>query len=896
MSGHSLEKVKGLLRSRWQVLLLGLLIAAQVAVNWTWLRTNVVIVGWDRPRHLIESLVYNDLLQQVTLRSTFEAWTHSGYYPPLFHWAMVAFYKVFGISMDVAASVNSLFLVVLLLSAYGIGRHVAGKGVGLLCAFVTSTLPMIFGMSRYTYIEFSLTAMVALSFWLLLSSQGFSHRAYSLLFGLTVGLGLLTKWTYVLFVFPALLVVVLRSGLLSEAGKGLRSLRLDARWAVVSAALAAGLSLIWYLPNVDRVARLPLGHLLLPLSWCLLGGLIYLLRQTGSRGWNLLASLWLGAVVAGSWYLPRIDFIDHTFLIAWGRPERQSWAFGYYLDHLVNEQLSLMYVVVLALVIVGLLALAWRSLRNGFAWRRALTSEFLLLFLWIVVPYLVFSFRPSSKHSRFIMPILPALGVVTAYGLSRIRWSRLRLAALVLVAVLGTGQWLALSFDGLYWLREAADVGPVNVFAHKFQNQLPNWGDTDSGYWVVPEVLQYLSEQAQARGQSVELGLLVNTRQVHDEHFLYVIYTDFPDVTLRELAQNWTGRPAYPQLFEVDYVAVPSANPAHKLDVASLKVVNTILEHPPTLFREAFEVVREYPLPDGNIIYLYERRYALPEGYEAEQYEALAEELDLYLGDGGALLLHPAHEVALLGRYYEGHADLVLLPEAESMAPSSLIEIAEETVAGHERVATVFEAGEGEGARSVLGPWLSENCVPTLDAWYGPALLSLYTCPAESLTGEASRTVEADFGGQITLLRHSGLPQTMEAGEILPVTLVWEAGEAVTESYKVFLHLVDTTGRVVAQQDSEPVGGWRPATGWRAGELIEDHHGVATSPSTVAGAYELVAGLYNAEGQRLPVMDEEGQVIGDRASLGRIEIDVTYHLVGTADAAASTEYEDADEE
>jgi hypothetical protein len=306
--------------------------------------------------------------------------------------------------------------------------------------------------------------------------------------------------------------------------------------------------------------------------------------------------------------------------------------------------------------------------------------------------------------------------------------------------------------------------------------------------------------------------------------------------------------------------------------------------------------VREYPLPDGNVIYLYEKRYALPEGYEAEQYEALAEELDLYLGDGDALLLHPAHQVALLGRYYEGRADLILLPETESVDPASLIEMAEEAVAGHERVATVFEAGQGEGARSVLGPWLSENCVPALDAWYGPALLSLYACAAESLTGEASRAVEADFGGQITLLRHSALPQIIEAGEILPVSLVWEAGEAVTENYKVFLHLVDTTGQVVAQQDSEPVGGWRPTTDWRAGELIEDHHGVATTPSTVAGEYELVVGLYDAEGQRLLVMDQEGQVVGDRVSLGTIKVDVTYHLVGTAVAAATTEYEDADDE
>ena len=82
-----MRTVKGLLQERWHHLLLGLLIAAHLAVNRAWLSTNLVLLGWDRPRHLIESLVYNDILQQVSPQSLFEAWVHSGYYPPLFHWA-----------------------------------------------------------------------------------------------------------------------------------------------------------------------------------------------------------------------------------------------------------------------------------------------------------------------------------------------------------------------------------------------------------------------------------------------------------------------------------------------------------------------------------------------------------------------------------------------------------------------------------------------------------------------------------------------------------------------------------------------------------------------------------------------------------------------------------------
>ena len=64
--GPVMGSVKDWARRQWHLVLLGLLIAAQLAVNWVWLRTNVVLLGWDRPRHLIESLVYNDILQQVS--------------------------------------------------------------------------------------------------------------------------------------------------------------------------------------------------------------------------------------------------------------------------------------------------------------------------------------------------------------------------------------------------------------------------------------------------------------------------------------------------------------------------------------------------------------------------------------------------------------------------------------------------------------------------------------------------------------------------------------------------------------------------------------------------------------------------------------------------------------
>jgi len=854
------------------LVLLGLLVAFQLAVNWAWLSTNVTIIGWDRPRHLIESLVYNDILEHIGLGSLFQAWTHSGYYPPLLHLSMVAFYKVFGVSMDAAAMVNMVCLIILLISAYGIGREIGGNGVGVLTAFIASTLPMVFAMSRYTYIEYSLTAMVALSIWLLLLSEEFAHKGCTLLFGLTLGLGFLTKWTFSLFVFPPLIVVILRAGLLFRLRQEIRSFSVDKRWFGVSAASGLILALIWYLPNIQRVTELPLSHLLLPISWLLFAGLIYLLKQPSHRMVNLISGLWLGLVVAGSWYLPRIDFLNHTFLIAWGRPERHKWAFGYYLDHLISEQLSLLYMVLLILTSIGLLTLAWRAFRQREGWQRIRRSSFLLLMVYILLPYLAFSFRSSSRHSRFIMPILPGLAVIMAYGLSKIPFSKLRIAAIALVALFGTGQLLALSFDSPGWLRQAAIMGPVNLFAHKFQNQLPSSGQTDSRYWVVPEILSYIADNVEAEDESLELGLLVNTRQVHDEHFLYLIYTDFPQVTLRELAQNWSGRPAYPQLFEVDYVALPSDNPPHRLDPESLEVVQMLLEEPPVLFQEGFQLVNEYPLPDGNIIYLYERRYPLAEGYQPEEYEALAEDIDVHLGVEDALFLHPSHQVTLLGRYYLGKPSLYLVRPEQILDEAALTQTLEEITALHERILTVFDVGEGEGVQSLVGHWLSENCYPTYDAWYGPAHVTLYAIPQGLEPAVADHDLQAHLGEGISLVGYGLIPEEAMMGQILRLALLWQADVEIGKDYKVFVHLLDREGKLISQRDTEPVGGWRPTTGWQAGELIQDNYGLLIPEDALEGEYELVVGMYDLEGDRLPVLDDAGEVVGDKVSLGTIEV------------------------
>jgi hypothetical protein len=94
---------------------------------------------------------------------------------------------------------------------------------------------------------------------------------------------------------------------------------------------------------------------------------------------------------------------------------------------------------------------------------------------------------------------------------------------------------------------------------------------------------------------------------------------------------------------------------------------------------------------------------------------------------------------------------------------------------------------------------------------------------------------------------------------ILRVTLYWQALAQIPTDYTVFTHLVDATGRLVAQHDSPPVNGAWPTRDWVEGETVIDTHTIVISPDTPAGDYTLLVGMYDsATQQRLPVTDGQG--------------------------------------
>ena len=128
--------------------------------------------------------------------------------------------------------------------------------------------------------------------------------------------------------------------------------------------------------------------------------------------------------------------------------------------------------------------------------------------------------------------------------------------------------------------------------------------------------------------------------------------------------------------------------------------------------------------------------------------------------------------------------------------------------------------------------------------------------------------------GEAVRLTGYDLPEHVSPGDVLPLTLYWQASGHTDRPYTVFVHVVDEHGRMAAQADSQPAEGSYPTDLWGVDEAITDPHALSLPAELTAGSYQVAVGLYSLETQgRLPVLDGQDKPVPDnQIVLGAVRV------------------------
>jgi hypothetical protein len=131
---------------------------------------------------------------------------------------------------------------------------------------------------------------------------------------------------------------------------------------------------------------------------------------------------------------------------------------------------------------------------------------------------------------------------------------------------------------------------------------------------------------------------------------------------------------------------------------------------------------------------------------------------------------------------------------------------------------------------------------------------------------------QVQLGEGIELLGYE-LNASARPGDQVSLSLIWRAKQAISQSFKVFIHVVDASGNLLVQKDGVP-GNWAvPTDTWAAGEVIIDACAIPIPPETAPGNYQVRVGMYDPEsGQRLPALEAGSRLADDIILLATLAI------------------------
>ncbi|HQV69737.1 MAG TPA: glycosyltransferase family 39 protein [Thermoflexales bacterium] len=522
------------------------LILFHAAINFWWLKTDTAPPMWDEARHGFSVLQLTHLYAEGQPFRILDGILSTQPSPSLGYVIASIFVKLSWPSMDAMVGTGTLYLAILILSAYAIASHIAGRFAGLASAFLVSMYPIIFGLSRHFGLDVGLTALVALSLWALLKTNSFSRWGFSFLFGLSCGMGMLMKSTFIAsLLLPTLLVFFFA---LANRKKDEAPAQTRIKNAIMALFVAAAVAGPWYARNI--------------------AGLQAYYQEVSSVG------------VAQN--LP-------------GPQTLEGWLI--YLRFLLQFQIFAPFALLFTAGLI--LALA----------RRKNLREIAVLVACVIGTYAFVTLTPT-KDTRYTMPYLPAIACITGIGLSFIRPRLGRVILAGAIAVYAFIQFAGLTFGLHQripsWPARVEVNSPVMGFT-LYAEDLGIFSPPRTEDWKTHDILQGIMQDTRAhnvkpRSSMFILAVVPNTPYISSStlRFWAAMEQKPIDLFYGVAAPNANTEG---MLLLSEYALTKTGDQG--VDAPNAEKYTAALADPASDLGKQFVAIVQYPLPDGSTATIY---------------------------------------------------------------------------------------------------------------------------------------------------------------------------------------------------------------------------------------------------------------------------------------------------
>lgn len=236
--------------------------------------------------------------------------------------------------------------------------------------------------------------------------------------------------------------------------------------------------------------------------------------------------------------------------------------------------------------------------------------------------------------------------------------------------------------------------------------------------------------------------------------------------------------------------------------------------------------------------------------YQRADYRGMAARISAENHPNAGIILNAPNQWEVFTYYHQDAAPVYPLPRSYDFAA---VQSELETIAAtHERLYVLYWGDALQDPEHWVENWLADNAFKASEAWVQDVRFAVYALPQRAEL--PMNSAEINFGDQIELIE-SGINKTeFLAGDVIQTAFTWRASQPLASRYKLFIHLLDANGQLVAQNDSEP----NPMTiDWQA-QAIGTQHGLLIPPDLPEGSYRLTIGWYDVANpaDRLPISAE----------------------------------------